>query len=360
MKIGIVLHPYGEQMPGGLPRVIFEWTKALLERDAENEYIIYLKYPPKTNPPLPGNNWKLVVLGPGFLWLNRLRNAPRADVYVFNTPVLPLFFRPLKSIAIVYDFPYKHLPPRDLKDRLRRIVIGWYHGFSMRRADAIVAISQSTKDEIIKLFQIPSEKIKVIYHGFKRICVLPEKKIEVPDKFFFFAGTLKERKNVFIIIRAYHLFLKVNPQTLVKLVISGKSEGSYYESMKKYVFENSLTENVLFVGYLNDEQLSYVYKKASALVFPSIIEGSGNPILEAMDCGIPVITSNIFGPAELGSDGSALLVDPYNAEDLADAMKKIATDEKTREELIKKGYQQIKKFSWDEAVQQLLVLIKSV
>ncbi|MBI4992190.1 MAG: glycosyltransferase family 4 protein [Candidatus Harrisonbacteria bacterium] len=360
MKIGIILHPYGEQMPGGLPRVIFEWTKALLGRDQENEYIIYLKHQPKTMPSLPGKNWRVAVLGSGYLWLNRLRNGPKADAYVFNTPVLPLFFRPAKSVSIVYDFPYKHLPPRDLKDRLRRIVIGWYHGFSLRRAGAIVAISHSTKDEIIKFFNINPGKIKVIYHGFKSICVLPEQKLDLPDKFFFFAGTLKERKNVLNIVRAYNLFRKARPDIGMKLVLSGKSEGTYYEALKKYVAQEGLAEDVVFSGYLNDGQLSYVYKKASALVFPSIIEGSGNPILEAMDCGLPVITSNIFGPAELGSGGSALLVDPYSVEELASAMQKVAMDKKVREFLIEKGRRQIKKFSWDTAVRELLSVIKSL
>jgi len=347
-------------MPGGLPRVIFEWTKALLERDMENEYIIYLKHQPKAPLPLPGKKWKMAVLGSGFLWLNRLRNAPRADVYVFNTPVLPLFFWPPKSIAIVYDFPYKHLPPRDFKDRLRRVVIGWYHGFSMRKADAIVAISHSTKDEIIKFFNINPEKIKVIYHGFKSICILPEKKLDLPDKFFFFAGTLKERKNVLNIVRAYNMFQKARPDNGTKLVLSGKSEGVYYEMLKKYVTQEGLVNDVIFSGYLNDGQLSYAYKKALALLFPSIIEGSGNPILEAMDCGLPVITSNIFGPAELGSDGSAFLVNPRSAEELADAMEKVAMDGEVRRVLTEKGRQQVKKFSWNTAVGEFLLVIKSL
>ncbi len=360
MKIGIILHPYGETMPGGLPRVIFEWTKALLERDQENEYIIYVKNQPKSPPSLPGKNWKLEVLGSGLFWLNRLKKSSSADVYIFNTPILPLFFRPKKSVLIVYDYPYKHLPPKDMKDRFRRVIIGWYHKFSLKRADAIVSISQSTKDETVRIFGVPPEKISVIYHGFKSICDVPESKIDLPEKFFIFAGTIKERKNVFNIVKAYREFKKSSPGAKEKLVIGGKSEGAYYESIKKYVQEEGLENDVIFAGYLNDGQLSYAYRRASALVFPSIIEGSGNPILEAMDCGIPVITSNIFGPAELGSDGSALLVDPYSVPELAKAMARISGDESLREQLVSRGRDQIKKFSWDKAVTELLKIIDSL
>lgn len=359
MTIGIVLHPYGEDKPGGLPRVIFEWTQALLERDKENEYIIYLKKRPKTPPVLPGK-WKLEILGGNpFLWLNRLRRVREADVYIFNTPVLPLFFRPKKSILVVYDFPYLYLPARDLWDFLRRIFINWYHNFSLRRADGIAAVSESAKKDVMRFFGVPERKITVVYHGFKNICEIEPKGIELPKKFFFFVGTLKERKNVINIVEAFSLLKKSHPELPHKLVLGGKSEGKYYERLQDLVRKKGLEGEIVFAGYLNDSELSHAYRRAEALVFPSLVEATGNPILEAMACGLPVITSNIFGPAELAGE-AGILVNPESPEEIARAMWRIVGDKEYRDILVRRGLEQVKKFSWDNLVPKMLALINSL
>ena len=121
MKIGIILHPYDEDKPAGLARTIFELTKGMLEIDKDNEYIIFVKNKPRRDPELPGNNWRLEVLGGGMFWLDHLRRAPRADVYLFNTPVMPFFWKPLKSVVIALDFAYWHLSSQALENQIRRI-----------------------------------------------------------------------------------------------------------------------------------------------------------------------------------------------------------------------------------------------
>lgn len=357
--IGIVLHPYGEDKPGGLPRVIFEWTKAMLERDRENTYVIFLKHEPKKRPDLPGN-FKLEILGDSLFWLDKLAQKTLCDVYIFNTPVLPLRFRPKKSIIIAYDFPYKYFGAKTLREYVQYKITGVYHLWSFKRANAIISVSHSAKDEIIKLFGIPPEKITPIYHGFKRICQEPQTAVELPEKFFFFAGTIKERKNVLSIVRGLHILKQKHPTTIHKVVIGGKKAGPYYKKILAYIQDNNLEDDILFLDYINDNQLSYVYRKAEALVFPSLIEATGNPIQEAMDCGTPVITSNIFGPAELGSDGSAVLVDPYKPEEIAGAMYAIISDSAFREKLVTQGHEQVKKFSWDNAYQKTIALINTV
>lgn len=357
MRIGIVLNPYGESKPGGLARVIFEWTKALITRDKVNEYIVFLKHEPKKKPDIPGENWRVEVLGEGPLWLDRIRSREKCDIYIFNTPVLPFFYRPEKSVIIAYDFPYKHLPSTSLKELIQYKLTGIYHKISMQRAQSIIAVSKSTKDEIVKLFGIESKKITPIYHGFKRICLEEEKAVVLPERFFFFAGTIKERKNVLNIVKAYELFRKDGLGQGHKLVIGGKKTGSYYESIVEYIHKHGLADDVVFLDHINDHELSYVYKRAEALIFPSLIEGTGNPILEAMDCGIPVITSNIFGPAELGGNGSAVLIDPYKPEAIKDGMQKIVTDQSFRNNLVKGGYEQVKKFSWDIAYKETMELL---
>src|SRR3989344_713644 len=105
MKIGIILHPYGEKKPGGLPRIIFGWAEALLSVDKNNEYTLFFKDEISKPPALPGSNWTTHILGKGRFWLNRLKKYPQSDVYIFNTPVLPFLWKPKKSVIIVLDYP---------------------------------------------------------------------------------------------------------------------------------------------------------------------------------------------------------------------------------------------------------------
>ncbi len=351
MRIGIVMHPYDEDKPAGLARTIFEFTKGILEIDSENEYVIFLKNNPRVLPDLPGKNWRTEILGGGRFWLENLKRAPKADVYIFNTPITPLFWKPPRSIIIALDFAYWYLAPKTLKGQVSKWLTFLLHKRSLRRADSIVAISYATKKELTDLFSIPEEKIRVIYCGFKKICSVAEKTIMLPPKFFFFAGIIKQRKNVLNIVKAFHIFVEKNQG--YSLVIGGNGSGAYYESVRRYVSDNNLEERVLFIGHLNDGELSYIYKRAEALVFPTLIEGFGYPVLEAMDCGTPVITSNQSSLCEVGGNRSALLVNPYNADEIARAMQRIAKKPMLREELKKNGALQATCFSWRKAAHEL-------
>ena len=359
MKIGIIMYPYGERQPGGLPRIIFGWTQALLSVDRENEYLIFFKEPPKAAPALSGNNWSTFVLGTGRFWLDRLRSAPQADVYLFNTPVLPFFFKPRRSVVIALDYPYKYLKANGLRERLFRLFVSWYHGRSLRRADHIIAVSESTKRDTVRFFGIPPEKITVVYHGFTDICALPEEPLPLPEKFFFFAGTIKERKNVLNIVKSFELFRTEFPGAIHRLVLAGKNEGPYYEAVRAYIRERKLEEHTVFVGHLNERELSFVYRRAEALIFPSVVEGTGFPVLEAMNCGVPVITSNIFGPSELGGN-AALLVNPREPAEIAVAMERLAHDPNFRKERIRLGFEQVKHFDWKNTGTETLQVLKRV
>ena len=356
MRIGILLHPYDEDKPAGLARTIFELSKGMLEVDRDNEYVIFVKNKPRKDPELPGN-WKLHVLGGGLLWLDKMRFAESLDVYIFNTPVMPFFWRPSKSVVIALDFAYWYLAERTLKSQLRKIITFLFHRRALRRADAIVAISNATKEETIKLFNIAEEKISVVWCGFKKICTVEEARIPLPSKFFFFVGIIKPRKNVFNIVKAFRHFYTVNKE--YSLVIAGNGNGEYYESICKYIKENNLEKAVVWAGHLGDGELSYIYKRAEALVFPTLIEGFGYPVLEAMDCGVPVITSNQSSLKEIGGD-SALLVDPYGPQSIAKAMRVIVEKPEERERLVRDGVVWSKQFSWHKAASELLTVIRTI
>ena len=357
MKIGIVLHPYGEDRPAGLARTIFELVQGMIAEDRENDYIIFLKNKPRVLPEFPGKNWHIEILGSGYLWLDRLKHATCAEVYIFNTPVLPLFWRPPKSIALALDFAYLDFPPRGFFGRILNNITYRYHRRSLWRADRIVAISEATKRETVRIFGVPKEKIDVVLCGFKRVCAVPEVPLVLPERFFLFVGIVKERKNVFNFVRGFNAFQKKHSG--YRLIIAGNAVGPYADMIREYITAENLEEKIIFLGHMNDGQLSYVYRRAAALVFPSFIEGFGYPVLEGMDCGIPVITSDQSSLAEVGGD-AALLIDPYNPEAITRAMARITDEPGVREELIKKGHERTKQFSWHKAGREMIAVCKKV
>ena len=136
-------------------------------------------------------------------------------------------------------------------------------------------------------------------------------------------------------------------------------KGSGYSSFIKTVEELNLQDRVIFKGYIPDNELEWMYLNASLFVFPSLSEGFGLPILEAMSCGVPVITSNYGAMAEVAGN-AALLVNPYNIDEIAEAMYKVLTDQKLKEDLIKKGLERAKQFSWEKTAKETLEVYKEV
>lgn len=337
MKIGITLHPYGEKKPAGLGRAIFEITRAMLEVDTKNEYTIFLKNP-NLNPNLPGSNWKAESLTPYAVC--------RLDVCIFNTPVMPwwygVFGKAKKSVVIAYDFAYlQYSPSKFLK---------FIHNRALKKANLIISISEATKKDLIEIFKIPKEKIKVTYLGFNDICSLPGSPVpNLPEKFFLFVGAIKERKNVHGVVEAFSKYKSEGGEH--GLVVAGNGQGEYFERIKKIS-----GNNVIFLNQISDAQLSYLYQKAEALVYPSFIEGFGLPILEAQDCGLPVITSNTSSLPEVAGVG-AILVDPHNVSQITEAMKKISLDPNFRQSLIERGRENSKKFSWQKTAQEILRIL---
>lgn len=357
MKIGIVLHPYGQET-GGLGRAILGLAQAMIERDEKNEYIIFLKGRPALLPHFSGSRWKIEALGNGRFWLEQ-RALGAADCHIFNTPVVPLTWRPRRSIVIALDFAYLHAGTSGMIAGLGRRTLRAYHEFSLRRADAIIAISQATKRDLMDKFGIASEKITVVYLGVNAVCVVPARRPDrVAPPFFFFVGAIKERKNVRRMVEAFEIFSRRHPE--YQLLLAGRNAGSYADAIRARIARGNLEEKVLLPGFLSDEEISYGYQNAEALIFPSLLEGFGFPVIEAMSCGLPVITSNSSSLKELAGDGAALLVDPESVDEIAAAMEQVVADSAMRAALIEKGRARAAEFSWEKAARKTLALIEKI
>lgn len=356
MRIGMILHPYGEKSPGGLGRSVFEMVKNILEIDRENSYTVYFKDKKPAKPSFSGTHWTYTGLGSKALWLTGAFGIDRTlDAYIFFTPIIPFFLKPKRSIVFALDFAYWRMRG-SWRDELSARMLFFLHRRALRRADVVIAISDETKQSAINLFGIPAQRIKVVQLS----CIpLGEKKdpLSVPEHFFLFAGVLKERKNVVGIIRAFSLFARSDDS--YELLVAGKQGGAYAESLLQLARELGVEKRARFLGYVTDAQLAYLYAEAQAFIFPSFIEGFGMPVLEAMSVGLPVITSHRGALAEVAGD-AALLVDPARPEDIAMAMSRIATDTTLRRELKEKGLLRAGQFSWQKTAREILEIITDV
>ncbi|TDX59260.1 glycosyltransferase family 4 protein [Orenia marismortui] len=292
---------------------------------------------------------------------NHLVNS-QADIFHFFNYILPPKIRG-KVIVTVYDMVYKLFPETMTKKNYRWLEKGLQR--SINRADKIITISKSAKKDIMKYLAIDEEKIEIIYPGIDHELYSSELKVgkvkelrekyNIPKNFILYLGTLEPRKNIGRIIDAYAKYQQ-QAKDDISLVLAGKKGWMYQEIFDK-VKEHSLEDKVVFTGYVNEIDKPAIYKMSKLFIFPSLYEGFGMPVLEAMASATPVITSNISSLPEVVGD-AALLVDPYDISDISSVIKRILEDKKLQLRMIEQGLKQSAKFSWQKSAEKLLTVYK--
>jgi len=278
----------------------------------------------------------------------------------FNIPVLSKVIQ----VTTIHDCAYDRFP----EEYPNRVAKGYYRfmfPMALRKSKRIIAISESTKRDLIELYKISPEKISVIYQGVdsrfyqdmsneKNGMLKP---LYVDGDFALFVGLTRPRKNVDRLVRA---FAKVLPslKTGAKLVLAGKIDTRFLD-VRRLAERLNISDSVVQLGFVSEDQLLALYKTACCFVFPSLYEGFGLPVLEAMAAGTPVITSKGSSLPEVAGD-AALLVNPYNVDEIAEAMYKLFTDASLREELRRKGRERAKQFTWRECAQETLKVYEEV
>lgn len=265
---------------------------------------------------------------------------------------------PAKSVVTMLDLTFMRMP-RSF-NRWNRLYLSTMSTISARLSHRIVAISESTRQDIIRYLRVPPEKVEVIYCGvdapFRQIedpAVLERFRSErnVPDRFILYLGTLEPRKNVERLIEAYAK-LRLGGHTSHKLVLGG-AKGWLYERIFARVGELGLSNDVLFTSYIPYQELPLWYNCADCFIYPSLYEGFGLPPLEAMACGTPVVTSSTSSlPEVVGT--AAMTVDPLDVDAIAGAMAGVLTDPSLRERLRAEGPRQAARFSWQETAARTL------
>ena len=223
----------------------------------------------------------------------------------------------------------------------------------------MIAISQATKDDLVAHYGVPKEKIPVVYHGVEpRFRPTPDPAVParygLPSRYFLYLGTLQPRKNLERLLQAYAQLSGDVPA----LVLAG-AKGWYFERIAAAIAALGLGERVFLPGYVPDEDVPALLTGALALVFPSLYEGFGLPVLEAMACGTPVVTANTSSlPEVVGEAG--LLVDPLRVDEIAAAMQRLLADEALRAELSRRGLERAGLFSWDRCARETLAVLEGV
>jgi len=226
------------------------------------------------------------------------------------------------------------------------------------RSNSIITGSNFTKSEILERLDFKADQVEVIYHGVDHNIFQPYESVElnfsIPERFILSVGSIEPRKNLLRLLQAYNSLDK-NLQSEYKLVLVGFKGWENREIMELMEQNN----NILYLGFLTTEDLAKVYNLATCFVYPSLYEGFGLPILEAMACGTAVVSADSSSLPEVGGD-AVLYCDPNSTEDIGDKMKYLLTHEDLRRELSLKGLKQAKKFSWEISAKKHVELFKRV
>lgn len=345
----------------GIGTYVSNLVRGLARLDHDNEYVLICHPNDQEFVRSLGPNFRPVSDASGNYSVREQFTIPldvwRAKPDLFHAPhyVLPPLV-PSKAVVTIHDCIHLRFP-QYLPSRLALRYAQFFMARAATKAARVLTVSEASKRDIMLFLHTPEEKIEVVYNGFDERLAAPtaDELIRVRDRFqldapfVLYAGNIKPHKNVDRLIEA---FAKLRARGLehVNLLIIG-DEISKYSSLRRLVHRHQLRQQVRFLGFVSTDSLAALYRLARAFVFPSLYEGFGLPPLEAMASGTPVITSNISSLPEVVGD-AALLIDPLNADEIADAMVRVLTDEPLRRELIARGFERVKQFSWDRSVRR--------
>jgi len=399
MRIGIdcrtILNPgYGEH--AGVGHYTYYLISNLLDIDKKNHYVLFfdnLLSKSAADELIRGRANAEIKFFPfhrykhylpfAFSHLLIAATLEREKLDLFHSPayVLPLTYKG-KSVVTVHDLAiYKHpewFPSKFLvgqKFSTKTLVPQ-----SLKKAKKIIAVSKHTKKDIQEIFKIKGEKIEVIYEGVEfwnlsskteGVCGLEGKicfedmsaKYGLKDNYVLFLGTIEPRKNLVALIKAFYNLIDKAPAFRGKyqLVLAGargwKYEGVFRE-IEKCCEKLNMGNAIKYIGYIPAREKLALMKYAACFVFPSLYEGFGLPVLEALSLGVPTITSDISSLPEVGGD-AVVLVDPAEINEISKALAEVLTDKKLRDNLSRKGIVQAKKFSWKKCAKETLEIYKT-
>jgi len=359
---------------GQVTRNVIETLSRLNRFVAEHKFVIYLEEPAELPTSL---NFKIHVIKVPFYqrddlvrkiyWekfaLPRQVKKDHCDLFI-SLYQCPTIIKNIPHIMVVHDLVWKIFP--QYLNNFRKKIYAQLTYSAIGKTQKIIAVSNHTKNDLIKYLNIDSKKISVIYNGcgneFSKIPDKKEvekikKKYFLPDNYILYVGGYDPRKNVEVLIKAFSI-ARQNPlfPEKVKLVLTGKDlsqKNPLYSDIKALSRKHKISSLVCFPGFISQQDLPAVYRGANIFIFPSLYEGFGLPVLEAMSAAVPVICSNSSSLPEVGGE-AVLYFNPHSSKYLARLILEVLRDEKLREKLISKAINRAKNFSWEKFCYALL------
>ncbi len=340
------------------------WQK---QASSKYQFKIYLSSSPKEHLPKKNPNFVYTAFGPKRFWTQFALPAKlflekdRPDIFFSPAHYAPRFC-PVKNTVTIHDLAYL-THPAEFKKSDQQQLSTWTK-YSVEQAEKIIAVSDNTKKDLVRFYRLPEEKINVIYNGFdnsrfhsnlaKSHIKKTQEKYQVQGDYLVYLGTLQPRKNVENLIKALPEIINQNPS--IKLVIIGK-KGWLYSTIFSLVEDLGLEKKVFFTDFVPDDEVPFLIAGAKVFILPSLYEGFGITVLEAMACGVPVVVSRVSSLPEVVNEAGLYIDNPKNYAQIAQQVNKILTNEKLAKDLIQKGLSQAKNFSWEKCAQETLAVL---
>lgn len=345
----------------GIEEYSYRVIKGLTNCLAQEQVILYLD--PRVNKlkyidfDLP-DKWRTKFLRAPKFWtqarlsLEMLFDA--TDVLFVPAHTVPMI-HPKNTVVTIHGLEYEFCP--GAYSWFEKMYMRWSIRRSCRWASRVIAVSENTKRDLMRLYNVPKEKIEVIYEGYSesdsQFSILNSQKIlsdSISKHYLLFIGRLEERKNIIGIVEAFEI-LKKKYDIPHKLILVGKF-GFGGEKIKDRVYASEFKNDIILTGYVSDENKFYLLANADVFLFPTFYEGFGLPILEAQSVGTPVVCSDVSSMPEVCGKES-VLVDPEDVSSIAEAIHKLISDEDHKNDIIKKGLANVKKFSWEKCAKEV-------
>jgi glycosyltransferase involved in cell wall biosynthesis len=346
----------------GVPNYIACLYRACLQIDPANQYVFFQPNRSRTL------GETLVASAPaglaGAAWFDsvqaqKLIREQRPDIFHGPSHILPLRKQPgVKYVVTIHDLAFRVLPEQ--YEWQHRIYYGWQVARSLRMADLVVADSHNTRRDVIRFYQIPTERVRVVHLGvadqfFQAAGTRPPRAVD--ERYFLSVTTHPKRKNVLGALKAFATF--ASPMD-VRYVVAGLMGEPQRREFLALADQLGVRDKVQLFGYADDSQLTSLYQNAEFTLYPSFYEGFGLPVVEAMACGCPLIASNTSSLPEIVPDGE-WLVDPYNITDMAAKMQQmLALSPEERRRLGERNQQHAKNFTWGKAAGQMIEIFREL
>lgn len=368
MIIGLEAERANLPNPTGVERYAAEMIKNFARMDLKNEYVLYFRTKPQQwFYDLPKNFSIKVMPFPKFWTQIRISwemIMHPVDVLFIPASALPLW-HPKKSVVTVHDVAWRIFPGAFTK--FMRRYLEWSTKFAVNKAKKILAVSEATKKDLAKFYNINPTKVSVTHLGFDSRSLRPRGYEEVQpildkyglvyQKYVLFVGTIQPRKNIVKLVEAFQKLRKQN-HIEEKLAIFG-GRGWLWEPILEKIKTVGIDGSIKYFDYAPKEDLPFIYSGAKLLTLPALYEGFGLPPLEAMASGVPVVVSNVSSLPEVVGD-AGVLVNPDSIDSIAEGLLKVLIDKNLRDQMIADGLKQTEKFNWENTAKETLAVFESL